>query len=149
MIFLNRAGAIATGLEDRSRFLLVQPAQKFLETFIRANFFHRIEIIAQLIVRPGFVDEILAALAGRRDLASALATRHDMMPARGHLPQTKDARVIHGPGLFQVRRKLPGNFNWPPRPESHPDLRFQRPAHYGYATRQRLRGRKLHPNFSL
>ena len=26
--------------------------------------------------------------------------------------------------------------NWLPRRESHPDIRFQRPAHYDYATRQ-------------
>jgi len=35
-------------------------------------------------------------MARRRNFTSALAARHDMVPARGHGPLAKDTDVIHG-----------------------------------------------------
>ena len=81
------------------RLLFVEPAEKFLETFVGANFLHSVEFIAELVMRPGLVDEIFAAVTGGRDLASTFATRHDVVSARGDFPQAKDAGVIHKTGL--------------------------------------------------
>jgi hypothetical protein len=104
-IFVDGAGTVAAGLENGFRPLLEKPAEKLLVAFVGADFLHCVENIAQLIMRPSLVDEVLAAMAGGRDLASAFAARHDVMSARGHLPEAKDTAVIHKP--FQVRQKNP------------------------------------------
>jgi hypothetical protein len=44
---------------------------------------------------PGFVDEILAGMAGRHDLGSAFAARHYVMSTRRDLTFTEDARLGH------------------------------------------------------
>jgi len=75
--------------------LFVKPAEEFLKPIIRADFLHRVEVVTQLIMGPSLVDEILATVACGRDLASALAARHDMMPARGDAPLAKDTDLIH------------------------------------------------------
>ena len=94
-IFLIRASSIAPGFKNRFRLLFVKPPKKFLKPIIRADFLHRIEVVPQLIMRPGLVDEILATVAGRRDFTSTLAARYDMMSPRGNFPQTKNTGVIH------------------------------------------------------
>ncbi len=86
---------VAARFENGFGFLFVQPAEKLLKALVRADFLHRVEIIAQLVMRPGLVDEIFATMAGRRDLASALAARHDVVAARRDFPQAKDAGIIH------------------------------------------------------
>jgi hypothetical protein len=49
-------------------------------------------------MRPRFVDEILARMAGGSDVASAFAARHNMVPSRGHLPVTTCADFLHAVG---------------------------------------------------
>ena len=95
MIFLIRASSIAPGFKNCFRLLFVEPAEKLLEAFIRADFLHRVEVVAQFVMRPSLVDEILATVARGRDLAPALAARHDMMPARGNVPLAKDTDFVH------------------------------------------------------
>jgi hypothetical protein len=75
--------------------LFVKPAEEFLKPIIRADFLHRVEVVTQLIMGPSLVDEILATMARRRDLAPTLAARHDMVPTRGNFPLAKDTDLIH------------------------------------------------------
>ena len=98
-IFLIRASSIWPGFKNRFRFLFVKPAKKFLKPIIGADFLHRIEVVPQLIMRPGLVDEILATVAGRRDFASTLAAQYDMMSPRGNFPLAKDTDLVHVTGL--------------------------------------------------
>lgn len=81
--------------EDRAVVLLIKPAEKFLKAFVGADFLYGIELIAQLVVGPGFVDEVLTAVAGGHGFPAAFAARHDVMTARRHFPQTENARVVH------------------------------------------------------
>ena len=62
-----------------------------------------IERVAQFVMRPGLVDEILAGLAGRSDVTTAFAARHYVVPSRGHLPVTECANFVHtvDPIFFQ------------------------------------------------
>ena len=62
------------------------------------NLFDRVELVAQLVMRPRLVDEILARMAGRRDVASTFAARHNMVPSRRHLPVAECARFVHTVG---------------------------------------------------
>ena len=94
-IFLIRASSIAPGFKNCFRLLFVKPAEKFLKPVIRADFLHGVEVVAQFVMRPGLVDEVLATVARGRDLAPALAARHDMMPARGNVPLAKDTDFVH------------------------------------------------------
>lgn len=83
--------------EDRAVVLLIKPAEKFLKAFVGADFLYGIELIAQLVVGPGFVDEVLTAVAGGHGFPAAFAARHDVMTARRHFPQTK-THVLSMPG---------------------------------------------------
>jgi hypothetical protein len=89
----------------------VEPTEEFLESRIRQDFFNGVEVVAQFIVRPGLVDEILAAVACGRNLASALATRHDVMSACGNVPFAKDASFVHGHFRF-FKKVFDANRNW-------------------------------------
>ena len=95
MIFPAGALAVAAGFENRTVLLFVEPAEKFLESLVGKDFFHGVELITQLVVRPGLVDEIFAAMARRGDFTSALATGHDVVSARGNGPFAEGAGVIH------------------------------------------------------
>lgn len=75
-----------------------------MEPFVGANLFHGVEIVAQLVVRPGLVDEVLTTVAGRRDLRTALATRHDMVTAGGNTSPAKYAVLVHS--ALQVYQKV-------------------------------------------
>jgi hypothetical protein len=75
--------------------LFVKPAEEFLKPFIRADFIHGVEVVAQLVMRPSLVDEILATVARGRNLASTLAARHDMMSARRDFSLAKDTDLFH------------------------------------------------------
>jgi hypothetical protein len=96
-LFVWLAGSVSVSPSPEERFflLLVKPAQELLEANICLNLLNRIERVAQFIVRPCFVDEILAGMAGRGNVPSAFAARHDMVSARRHLAVTKCASVIH------------------------------------------------------
>ena len=97
------AVSIASSSEERSFLLPVKPAKKLLETRIGLNLLDRIELVAQFVMRPGLVDEILTGMAGRSDVSSAFAARHNVVPSRRHLPVTKCANFVHtvGPIFFQ------------------------------------------------
>ena len=71
--------------------LFMQPCEEFLETSIGQDRFHRIERVPKLVMTPGFVDEILARMAGGHDLRSALAARNNVMTARGNGSSTEYA----------------------------------------------------------
>jgi len=70
--------------ENRGAVLLVQPLQEFLESAVSEDDFNRIERVAKFIMAPGFVDEILAGMAGWHDFRSALAAWHNVMTACGY-----------------------------------------------------------------
>jgi hypothetical protein len=67
------------------------------------NLLDRVEIVAQFVMRPRFVDEILTRMAGWSDVSTALAARHNVMPSRGYFPVTECANFVHtvGPIFFQ------------------------------------------------
>lgn len=84
--------------EECSLLLLVEPAKELLESRIPLNLLDRVELVAQFVMRPRFVDEILAGVAGRSDVPSAFAARHDMVPSRGHVPVAECAGLVHTVG---------------------------------------------------
>jgi hypothetical protein len=90
-----RSIPVAMGPEESSFLLLVEPTEELLEARIGLNPFNRIELVAQFVVRPGLVDEVFAGMAGRGDVSSAFATRHNVVPSRRHLPVTKCADSVH------------------------------------------------------
>jgi len=81
--------------EEGSFLLLVKPTKELLEARIGFDLLNRVELVAQFIVRPRLVDEILARMAGRRDVPSSFAARHNMVPSRGHSPATECANFVH------------------------------------------------------
>jgi len=81
--------------EERSVLLLVKPAKEPPKPRIGPDLSNRIELVAQFVVRPGLVDEVLAGMAGWSDVLSAFAARHNVVPSRGHLPFTKCASFVH------------------------------------------------------
>jgi len=82
--------------------LPVKPTKEFLEAGIGLNLLDRVELVTQFVMRPGFVDEILAGMASWSDVSSAFATRHNVVPSRGHLPATECTNSVHtvGPLVF-------------------------------------------------
>ena len=90
--------SVTPSSEECSLLLLVKPAKELLEARITLNFFDRVGLVAQLVMRPCLVNEILAGMAGRSDVASAFAARHNMMPSRRHLPVAECARFVHTVG---------------------------------------------------
>jgi len=95
--------SIASSPEERSFLLLVKPAQEFLESRITLDLLDCVERVAQFVMGPRFVDEILTRMAGRSDVSSAFAAGHNVVPSRRHLPVTKFANFVHtvGPIFFQ------------------------------------------------
>jgi hypothetical protein len=89
---------VTPGSEERAFLLPVKPSKEFLEPRIGLNLFDGVEFIAQLVMRPRLVDEILAGMACRSDVSSAFAARHNMVPLRGHLPVTECADFVHTVG---------------------------------------------------
>ena len=86
---------VAPGPEECSLLLPVKPTKELLEARIVLNLLDRVELVAQFVMRPRFMDEILARMAGRGDVASAFAARHNVMPSRGHpvLTQNSECRT--------------------------------------------------------
>jgi hypothetical protein len=95
---LTGSVSVAPRPEDPSLPLLVEPAKELLETRIVLDFLDRVEFVAQFVMRPRFVDEILAGMAGRSDVSSAFAARNNVVPSRGHLPLTEYASFVHTVG---------------------------------------------------
>ena len=85
--------------------LFLEPAQEFLVARVGLDFFDGVEIVAELIVGPGFVDEIFAGTAGRRGFASAFATRDYVVFAGGNVAITEGALF----GLVVVGHRVGGN----------------------------------------
>jgi hypothetical protein len=63
--------------------LLVQPAEELLKPRIGQNGLDGVKRVAQFVVGPGFVDEILAGVTGRNDFGSAFAAWDHVVPACG------------------------------------------------------------------
>jgi hypothetical protein len=95
MILPTRPFTIPSRAKKRTLVLLVKPSQEFLETLIGKDFLHRVEGVAQFVVAPRLVNEILARVARRHDLLATFATRHHMMPSRGHLALAEYAAFRH------------------------------------------------------
>ena len=79
------------GAEGGVGVLLLEPAQEFLVARVGLDFFDGVEVVAELVVGPGFVDEIFAGAAGGRGFASAFATGHDVVFAGGDVAITEAA----------------------------------------------------------
>ena len=95
VIFAVGAAAVAGGSESGVGLLFLQPAKEFLVARIGQDFFDCVVFVAQLIVRPGFVDEIFAGAASRDCFAAAFASRHDVMVARGDVAITEGTFFGH------------------------------------------------------
>ena len=94
-IGLTGSEPVAPGPEEGAFLLLVKPAEELLESRIGLDLLDRVECVAELVVGPCFVDEILARVAGRRRVPSAPAARDHVVPSRGHFPLTKCAAFGH------------------------------------------------------
>jgi hypothetical protein len=94
-VFPRPSGSIALTSESSGFVLFAQPLEELLKPGIGQNNFDSVERIAEFIVTPGFVDEILAAVARRYDFSSTFAARHNVVPSRGHLPLAKSANLVH------------------------------------------------------
>jgi hypothetical protein len=80
--------------------LFLEPAQEFLVARVGLDFFDGVEVVAELVVGPGFVDEIFAGTAGRRGFASAFATRDHVVFAGGDVAIAEGALFRFGLGGF-------------------------------------------------
>ena len=94
-VFSRPPSPTALAAENSRVLLPMQPLEEFLKTGISHNRFHRVERVAEFIVTPGLVDEILTGMAGGDNLGSALAARHHVMSPRRDLPFTERARIGH------------------------------------------------------
>ena len=108
-IGLTGSEPVAPGPKEGAFLLLVKPAEEFLESRIGLDIPDRVERVPQFVVRPGLMDEILAGVAGRRRVPSALAARHYVVPSRRHLSLTKCAAFGHAaePILLQKNSHSP------------------------------------------
>jgi hypothetical protein len=89
------AGAVASGAEDSTLLLFVEPPQEFLESGVLQNLFDAVEFVTKLVVRPGFVDEVFARMAGRHDITTAFATWDHMVAAGRDVSFAEDAGIVH------------------------------------------------------
>ena len=103
-IRLTGSEPVAPGPEEGAFLLLVKPAEEFLESRIGLNLLDRVERVPQFVVRPGLMDEILAGVAGRRRVPSALAARDHVVTSRGHLSLTKCAAFGHAADPILLRK---------------------------------------------
>jgi len=92
---LAGSGAISAGAEDGASVLFVEPAEKFLESGVLQDLFDSVEVVAELVMRPGFVDEIFAGMAGRGDVFATFAAWDDVMAPGGNIAFTEDATNGH------------------------------------------------------
>src|SRR5213592_3210087 len=92
---LAGSGPVSPRSEERAWLLPVKPAEEFLKQWIGFEFLDCVESVAQLLMRPGLVDEIFTGVAGRRCFRSALATRNHVVPLRGHLAFAEYAAFDH------------------------------------------------------
>ena len=83
MIFASGARTISARAKVGVHLLLLKPAQKFLVARIGQDSFDGVVFVAELIMRPGFMDEIFAGAAGRDRFAAAFAARNDVVFAGG------------------------------------------------------------------
>ena len=97
---------IASSPEERPFLLLVKPAQELLEPGIGLDLLDRVKRVAQFVMRPGLVDEILAGMAGRSDVPPAFAARHYVVPACRHLSLTKCANFGHKTGQIFLEKHI-------------------------------------------
>jgi hypothetical protein len=77
--------SLAPSPKEFTFLLVVKPAEELLKARIGLDLLNRVKRVPQFVMRPCFVNEILTGMAGRSDVSSAFAPRHDMMPSRGHL----------------------------------------------------------------
>jgi len=75
--------------------LFVEPAQELLIPGVSQDSLDRVESVPQFVMAPGFVDEVLAGMAGRRGFGPAFAARDDMVPSRGNLSLAECAAFGH------------------------------------------------------
>ncbi|SRR6266404_9355664 len=92
---LTGSGPVSPGQEEGAFLLLVEPAEEFLKSRIGLDFLDGIKRIPQFVVRPGFVNEIFARVAGRDSCGPAFAARDDMVPSSMDRPLTKHASFGH------------------------------------------------------
>jgi hypothetical protein len=90
-VFVAWAGSVVARAEGCFHVLFLEPAQEFLVARVGLDFFDSVEVVAELVVGPGFVDEIFAGAAGGRGSASAFATRDDVVFAGGDVSITEGA----------------------------------------------------------
>jgi hypothetical protein len=95
---LTCSGPVSPCPEERSFLLFVKSAKELLKPRIALDSLNGVERVAQLIVGPRLVDEILTGMAGRSDVSSAFAARHNVVPSRGHLPVRKGTAFGHKAG---------------------------------------------------
>ena len=69
----------------------MQPLKKFLKALVRQYFLNGVKCVPQFVMTPGFVNEILARVAGLDNCGPAFAARDDMVPSSMELPLTKHA----------------------------------------------------------
>ena len=69
----------------------MEPLEEFPNTAVGQYAFNGVESVAQFVVAPGFVDEILAGMACGNHLGAPFAPRDDMMSTRGDLTLAENA----------------------------------------------------------
>src|SRR5215831_7317374 len=70
---LAGSGSVASGPKERSFLLFVKPTKKSLETRIRLDLLDRVERVAQFVMAPRFVEEILAGMTSGHNFSSSFA----------------------------------------------------------------------------
>ena len=98
-IFFRPPSSTTLASENRGFLLLIQPLEKFLETGVGQNGFHRVERVAKFVVTPGLVNEILARVARRHNFGPAFAARNHMMSTRRYFSFIEQARLGHKSSL--------------------------------------------------
>lgn len=97
-----RSTSVSPCPEEGAFLLLVEPTKESAEARIGLDLFDGIEGVAQLIVGPCLVDEVLARVAGGHDFPPALAPGDDMVSARRHGPSAKHASLVHATVLVKL-----------------------------------------------
>ena len=103
---LTSSVTVSPGPEEGAFLLFVKPAEEYLKSRIGLDSLDVVERIPQFVVGPRLVDEILTGMAGRSDVSSAFATRHNVVPSRGHLSITKSANFVHTVGPIFLEQHI-------------------------------------------
>ena len=90
---MPRAALVAVAWKARCSLLLAQPSKEPLKPRIREDLFHRVDLVAELVVGPGLVDEVFTGLAGGHRFLSSLAPRNDMVLPRLDCPEAEGAFI--------------------------------------------------------